>query len=42
MRALCIYYSIFNEEMPSGTDVQGTSSSGVTKIKAAASKYCLG
>ena len=42
MRALCIYYSIFNEEMPSGTDVQGTSSSGVTKIKAAAAKYCLG
>lgn len=42
MRALCIYYSIFNEEMPSGADVQGTSSSGVKKIKAAAAKYCLG
>ena len=41
MRALCIYYSIFGEEMPSGTDVQGTSSSGVTKIKNAAAKYCL-
>ena len=41
MRALCIYYSIFGEEMPSGTNVQGTSSSGVTKIKAAAAKYCL-
>jgi hypothetical protein len=42
MRALCIYYSIFNEEMPSGADVQGTSSSGVKKIKAAAAKYCMG
>ncbi len=42
MRALCIYYSIFNEEMPSGADVQGTSSNGVKKIKAAAANYCLG
>ena len=41
MRALCIYYSVFGEEMPSGTNVQGTSSSGVTKIKNAAAKYCL-
>ncbi len=41
MRALCIYYAIFGEEMPDGTDVQGTSSSGVTKIKNAAAKYCL-
>jgi hypothetical protein len=41
MRALCIYYSIFGEEMPDGTNVQGTSSSGVTKIKNAAAKYCL-
>ncbi len=41
MRALCIYYSMFGEEMPEGTDVQGTSSSGVTKIKNAAAKYCL-
>ncbi len=41
MRALCMYYSIFGEEMPEGTDVQGTSSSGVKKIKAAAAKYCL-
>ena len=41
MRALCMYYSIFGEEMPDGTDVQGTSSTGVKKIKAAAAKYCL-
>ena len=41
MRALCIYYSIFGEEMPDGTDVQGTSSSGVKKIKSAAAEYCL-
>ena len=41
MRALCMYYSIFGEEMPDGTDVQGTSTSGVKKIKAAAAKYCL-
>ena len=41
MRALCMYYSIFGEEMPEGTNVQGTSSSGVKKIKAAAAKYCL-
>jgi hypothetical protein len=41
MRALCIYYSIFGEEMPTGTNVQGTSSSGVKKIQAAAAKYCL-
>ena len=41
MRALCIYYSVFGEEMPSGTNVQGTSSGGVTKIKNAAAKYCL-
>lgn len=41
MRALCMYYSIFGEEMPDGTDVQGTSSGGVTKIKNAAAKYCL-
>ncbi len=41
MRALCIYYSVFGEEMPSGTNVQGTSSSGVTKIKNAVAKYCL-
>ena len=41
MRALCIYYSIFGEEMPTGTNVQGTSSSGVQKIQAAAAKYCL-
>jgi len=41
MRALCIYYSIFGEEMPEGTNVQGTSSSGVKKIQAAAAKYCL-
>ena len=41
MRALCMYYAIFGEEMPNGTDVQGTSSSGVKSIKAAAAKYCL-
>ena len=41
MRALCIYYAIFGEEMPAGTEVQGTSSSGVTKIKNAAAKYCM-
>ena len=41
MRALCMYYAIFDEEMPEGTNVQGTSSSGVTKIKNAAAKYCL-
>ena len=41
MRALCIYYSVFGEEMPDGTNVQGTSSSGVKKIKSAAAKYCL-
>ncbi|MBO5716027.1 MAG: FIVAR domain-containing protein [Clostridia bacterium] len=41
MRALCIYYSIFGEEMPTGTNVQGTSSSGVKKIQEAVAKYCL-
>jgi hypothetical protein len=41
MRALCIYYSIFGEEMPDGTNVQGTSSGGVKSIKAAAAEYCL-
>ena len=41
MRALCIYYSIFGEEMPDGANVQGTSSNGVKKIKAAAAEYCL-
>ncbi len=33
MRAVCIYYAIFGEEIPDGSEVLGTTSSGVKKIK---------